>query len=58
LKLEFREQDVERLQQRNAYLESELKLQTQHHTNALKDVVIGSVSARATVLVRLRAVWV
>jgi hypothetical protein len=40
LKLELREQDVAQLQQRNAYLESELKLQMQHHTNALKDVVM------------------
>jgi hypothetical protein len=40
LKLELREQDVERLAARNAYLEGELKLQMQHHTNALKDVVM------------------
>jgi hypothetical protein len=39
LELELREQDVERLAARNAYLEGELKLQMQHHTNALKDVV-------------------
>jgi hypothetical protein len=36
LKLELREQDVQRLEQRNAYLEGELKLQAQHHTNSLK----------------------
>jgi hypothetical protein len=40
LKLEIRDQDVARLEQRNAYLESELKLQGQHHTNALKEVVM------------------
>jgi hypothetical protein len=39
LKLELREQDVARLGQRNAYLEGELKLQGQHHTNALKEIV-------------------
>jgi hypothetical protein len=39
LKLELREQDVARLEQRNAYLAGELKLQGQHHTNALKDVI-------------------
>jgi hypothetical protein len=36
LKPELREQDVARFEQRNAYLEGELKLQGQHHTNALK----------------------
>jgi hypothetical protein len=40
IKLELREQDVRRLQQRNAYLEGELKLQEQHHTNALKDNIL------------------
>jgi hypothetical protein len=40
LKLELREQDVARLEQRNAYLERELKLQGQHHTNALKQVIV------------------
>ena len=40
LKLELREQDVAWLEQRNAYLEGELKLQGQHHTNALKEVVV------------------
>jgi hypothetical protein len=39
LKLELREQDVRRLEQRNAYLEGELKLQTQHHTNSLKELI-------------------
>jgi hypothetical protein len=39
LRLELREQDVARLEQRNAYLEGELKLQGQHHTNALKEVI-------------------
>jgi hypothetical protein len=40
LELEFKEQDVARLEQRNAYLEGELKLQAQHHTNALRDIVL------------------
>jgi hypothetical protein len=40
LKLELREQDVERLAAHNAYLESDLKLQEQRHTNALKDIVM------------------
>jgi hypothetical protein len=40
LKLELREQDVARLEQRNAYLERELKLQGQHHTNALKELIV------------------
>jgi hypothetical protein len=40
LKLELREQDVARLEQRNANLEAELKLQGQQHTNALKEVVM------------------
>ena len=38
-KLELREQYVARLEQRNAYLEGELRLQGQHHTNALKEIV-------------------
>jgi hypothetical protein len=33
------QQDVARLEQRNAYLEGELKLQGQHHTNALREIV-------------------
>jgi hypothetical protein len=40
LKLELREQDVARLQQRNAYLEGEMKAQEQHHTNSLKEIVM------------------
>jgi hypothetical protein len=40
LKLELRVQDVARREQRNAYLEHELKLQGQHHTNTLKEVVM------------------
>jgi hypothetical protein len=39
-KLELRNQDVERLEARNAYLEGELKLQAQHHTNALKANIV------------------
>jgi hypothetical protein len=40
LKLELREQDVARLEQRNACLEGGLKLQGQRHTNALEEVII------------------
>ena len=40
LELELREQDVARLEQRDAYLERELKLQGQHHTNALKELIV------------------
>jgi hypothetical protein len=39
-KLELREEDVQRLGQRNAYLEGELRLQEQHLTNALKDNIV------------------
>jgi hypothetical protein len=39
VKLELREQDVKRLEQRNAYLEGELRLQAQHHTNSLKELI-------------------
>jgi hypothetical protein len=38
--VERRQQDVARLEQRNAYLEGELILQHQHHTNALKANVV------------------
>jgi hypothetical protein len=37
--LERREQDVGRLEARNAYLESELKRVEQHNTNVLKEVI-------------------
>jgi hypothetical protein len=40
LKLELREQAVARFEQRNAYLEGELRLQEQHLTNALKDNIV------------------
>jgi hypothetical protein len=40
LQLELREQDVARLQKRNADLQAELKLQEQHHTIALKDNIV------------------
>jgi hypothetical protein len=40
LKLERRKQDAARLEQRNAYLEGELRLQAQHHTNTLKEVIM------------------
>ena len=39
LKLELREEDIARLEQRNAYLEGELRLQGQHQTNTLKEVI-------------------
>jgi hypothetical protein len=38
-KIERREQDVERLTKRNAYLEGELKREEQHQTLALKEVI-------------------
>ena len=38
-KMELREEEVMQLRERNAYLESELKLQERHLTNALKDKV-------------------
>jgi hypothetical protein len=40
LKLELRQQDVTRLEARNAYLEAELKQVERHHTNALKDNIV------------------
>lgn len=39
-KLELREEEVARLRVRNAHLESELKLQERHLTNALKDNIV------------------
>ncbi len=39
VKPELCEQDVQRLEQRNAYLEGELRLQAQHHTNRLKELI-------------------
>ena len=39
LKQELREQEVTRPTTRNAYLEGELKLQEQHHSNTLKEVI-------------------
>jgi hypothetical protein len=38
--LELRQQDVQRLEACNAYLEAELKRVEQHHTNALKDNIV------------------
>jgi hypothetical protein len=38
--LEVQKQDIARLEQRNAYLERELRLEAQHHTNALKDNIV------------------
>jgi hypothetical protein len=40
VQLELQGRDVARLEARNAYLESELILQHQHHTNAIKDNVV------------------
>ena len=40
LKLEIMEREVSRLETRNAYLEGELRLQGQHHTNALKANIV------------------
>jgi hypothetical protein len=39
VKLEVRDQDVARLETRNAYLKRELKLQERHITNTLKEVI-------------------
>jgi hypothetical protein len=39
VKLEVRDQDVARLETRNAYLEGELKRRERHNTNALKEVI-------------------
>ena len=39
VKLEVRDQDVARLEARNAHLEGELKLQERHNTNTLKEVI-------------------
>jgi hypothetical protein len=39
LKLELAQEDVARLEQRNAYLEGELKLLERHHTNSLKELI-------------------
>jgi hypothetical protein len=36
----LRKEDVARLTARNAYLEGELKRAEQHHTNALKEIVL------------------
>jgi hypothetical protein len=40
LRLENLENDFKRLEQRNAYLEGELKLLERHHTNALKEKIL------------------
>jgi hypothetical protein len=40
IKLQLRDEAVARLEQRNAYLEGELRLLEQHHTIALKDKVV------------------
>jgi hypothetical protein len=40
LQLELRQQDVQRLETRNAYLEAELKREERAHTNALKDNIV------------------
>lgn len=40
VKIKLQNQDVARLEARNAYLEGELRLEHQHHTNALKANVV------------------
>jgi hypothetical protein len=40
LQLELRQQDVQRLEAHNAYLESELKREERAHTNALKNNIV------------------
>ncbi len=40
LKLDLREEEVARLRERNTHLESELKLQERHLTNAPKDNIV------------------
>ena len=40
LKLELREEDAARLETRNVYLEGELRLEHQHHTNAIKANIV------------------
>jgi hypothetical protein len=54
-KLERREQDVARLTTRNAYLEGELKRLEQHHTNALKEIVVLKQKTTAPARARPRA---
>jgi hypothetical protein len=56
LALELGEQDVARLETRNAYLEDELKLLDRHHTNATKDIIVlKQQSAAAFAQVQLRS---
>jgi chromosome segregation ATPase len=56
LKLELREQDVARLDQRVAYLEGELRRVEQHHTNALKEIItLKQTAAAPSVRARPRA---
>ena len=45
-KLELREEEVARLRDRNAHLESELKLQERHLANALKNKKLALKPAR------------
>jgi hypothetical protein len=45
--LELRQQDVQRLEARNAYLEGELRRAEQHLTNALKDNIVVKQAAVA-----------
>jgi hypothetical protein len=40
VEIELQNQDVARLEARNAYLEGELRLEHQHHTNVLKANIV------------------
>jgi chromosome segregation ATPase len=55
LKLELCQQDVARLEARNAHLESELKRTEQHHTNALKEIVTLKQASQPAPRTRRRA---
>jgi hypothetical protein len=55
LKLELREQDVARLETRNAYLEGELTLLERHYTNALKANIVLKQQAAAAAQVQPRS---
>jgi hypothetical protein len=48
LRLDLREQDVARLESRNAYLEGELKREERYHTIALKEIIVLRQQATAS----------
>jgi cell division protein FtsB len=54
LKLKLHEQDNAQLTARNHHLENELKRLEQHHTNALKEIVVLKQQAAASVPKRTR----